>query len=252
MSTCLSEFALDDLILNGDGEPGDGAAAHLASCAGCRGRHAERRASLEELAHAQVGPFWQEIRRGYRRRRVTRRALLLGLSCGMAAVLASVVLVGDGAVPSRAYLGAKGAGALEIHCRRAGRTFPLRPEDAVEPGDELRFVPRPASATVRYVQIASIDGTGRYTPFYPSSPAAGSLPLPSPGQALDGSIRLDTAPGPEQLFFVFSSVSLPVSEVEAVARQHAGDRQGVRDIGGVAVESGWIVLAKTHAASGKP
>jgi hypothetical protein len=54
------------------------------------------------------------------------------------------------------------------------------------------------------------------------------------------------------LFFVFSPESLSVSQVEQVARLHVGDLQAVRDIAGIAVESGWIVLDKTITASESP
>jgi len=252
MSTCLSEFALDDMILNGDGESSRQAASHLQSCDDCRQRYESRRASLEQFECEQGGLFWQKVRRGYLRRRSTRRAFVLGIPCGLAAACTLAFLARSGSGPTGSYLAAKGAGALEIHCLRAGRTFPLRLEDAVEPAEEIRFIPRPSSSSVHFVQVASIDGTGRFTPFYPSSPSASSLPLPPPGQPLDGSIRLDSAPGPERLFFVFSPESLSVSQVEQVARLHVGDLQAVRDIAGIAVESGWIVLDKTITASESP
>jgi hypothetical protein len=122
----------------------------------------------------------------------------------------------------------------------------------IEPADELRFVPRPASPGARYVQVGSIDGADHYTPFYPSNREAFSVPLPSSGQPLDGSIRIDAAPGPERLFFVFSSTALPVPAVELAARRHVTDLHSVRDIAGVAVEGGWLILDKAGAASGEP
>ena len=252
MSACLSEFALDDLILNGDGEASRQAASHLQSCDDCRQRYEGRQASLDQFEREQAGFFWQKARRGYLRRRSTRRAFLLGIPCGLAATCVLVFLARSGPGPAESYLAAKGVGALEIHCLRAGRTFPLHLEDAVEPADEIRFIPRPSSSTVHFVQVASIDGTDQFTPFYPSSPSASSLPLPPPGQPLDGSIRLDSAPGPERLFFVFSPEALSVSQVEHVARLHVGDLRAVRDIAGIAVESGWIVLDKTLTAPGGP
>jgi hypothetical protein len=250
MSTCLSEFALDDLILNDDGGTSRQAASHLQTCDDCRQRYESRRAVLEQFECEQAPAFWPKTRRGYLRRRGTRRAFILGIPCGLAAACAFAFLARSGPSPTGSYLAAKGTAALEIHCRRGGRTFPLHLEDRVEPGDELRFVPRPASSAVHFVQVASIDGTGRFTPFYPSSSAASSIPLPSPGQPLDGSIRLDFAPGPERLIFIFSPESLSVSQVEQTARQHLADLRPLSDIAGV--ESGWIVLDKTTAASESP
>jgi hypothetical protein len=250
MSTCLSEFALDDLILNDDGGTSREYASHLQTCHDCRQRYESRRAGLEQFEREQAPVFWRKTRRGYLRRRGIRRAFVLGIPFGLAAACAFAFLARSGPSRTSSYLAAKGTAALEIHCRRGGRTFPLRLEDPVEPGDELRFVPRPASSAVHFVQVASIDGTGRFTPFYPSSSAASSIPLPSPGQALDGSIRLDSAPGPERLIFVFSPEPLSVSQVEQTARQHLGDLRPLSDITGV--ESGWIVLDKITAASESP
>jgi hypothetical protein len=252
MSTCLSEFALDDVILNGNDKGSGAAASHLRSCTACQRRRDERQASLEEIERLQAGSFWQAVRRGYLRRRRSRRAFLWGVPCGAAAVLGWALLPRGHDPHLSAYLGAKGSSTIEIHCRRSGRTFPLSVDGTVEPGDELRFVPRPVSSTVRYVQLASIDGTGRYTPFYPSDPSAASLPLPSPGQPLEGSIRLDSAPGPERLFFVFSPVPLPASVVEQAARQHAAGLRPVTEIAGAQVEAGWLVLAKAATSSENP
>jgi hypothetical protein len=252
MSACLSEFALDDLVLNGEGEANPEARFHLQDCADCRRRQEERLAYQRQFESQRAKAFWDGTRRAYLRRRNSRRALVLGIPCGLAAAFAFVLLARKEVPPADSYWGAKGIGSVEIHCRRAGRTFLLEEADPVKPGDELRFVPRPASPGLRYVQVGSIDGTDRYTPFYPSTREATSLPLPASGRPLDGSIRIDAAPGPERLFFVFSSTALPVPAVELVARRHVTDRQPVRDIAGVAVEGGWIILPKAGAASGEP
>lgn len=252
MSTCLSEFALDDLILSGDGPASRNAASHLQGCPDCQRRHDERQAALAAFERAQAEPFWRATRRGYQRRRRIRRAFVLGVPFGAALVCAWAFLPHGPKITSGGYLGAKGTGAIEIHCRRAGRTFRLEAGASVEPGDELRFVPRPAWLAALYVQIASVDGTDRYTPFYPPDLFGSSLPLPPAGQPLDGSIRLDSAPGPERVFFVFSSVPLPVSVVQQVARQHVADLRPVVDIAGAHVESGWIVLDKTAIPSRAP
>jgi hypothetical protein len=253
MSTCLSELALDDVVLSDHGEAPAEAMAHLRTCPACQRRREERLAFVDQFDRLQAGPFWKEVRRRYEARRRNRRVLAIALPSLLAAACATVLLALPGAQsPAGSYLGAKGAASVEIHCRRAGRIFALGPEDSVQGGDELRFVPRPALATARFVQLASIDGTGRYTPFYPSERRAASLPLPPPGEPLGGSIRLDAAPGPERLFYVFSSVPLPALEVEQVARERVTDLRAVTDIEGAKVESGWIVLPKTTAVPGDP
>jgi hypothetical protein len=245
MSTCLSDFALDDLVLNGlDSQP---AVVHVNECDACRRRRDERLVLLDDFERGQAESFWREVRLRYARGRTRRWTLALPAAVAFAGAAMLLLLprarksesVGD------AYRGAKGAAYLQIHCRRAGSTFPLTAKDTVRAGDELRFVPRPALSTAHYVQVASIDGTGRYAPFYPPHHQGESVPLPPRDQALDGSIRLDSAPGPERLFFVFSASPLTVPAVEQAARAQVGRLSPSHAIDGVEVESGWIVLSKS-------
>jgi hypothetical protein len=248
MSTCLSDYALDGLILDdsGSGE----ALAHLQICEACRRRREERVAFAQEFERVEADNFWKRVRRGYQRRRRHRWVLGLALpSVLTVGCVMTVLLVRQDGAPLGAYLGAKGSSSMEIRCRRAGRTFAVHSQDSVQAGDELRFIPRPSSSAFRYIQVASIDGTGRYSPFYPSDLRAYSLPLPSPGDPLAGSIRLDGALGPERLFFVYSSVPLSVPVVEQAARAQAADMHAARNIGGAESESGWIFLPKTVVPS---
>jgi hypothetical protein len=243
MTACASDFALDALALSGDAAPE--VAAHVRECASCRERSEQRRLVEEEFERGVAPPFWRAVVHEHRRRR-RRRLWALALAPALSAACALVILVarGDTGRPPVEVV-AKGTPSLEIHCRRGGRTFAMAARDAVEPGDELRFVPRPASTQAHYIQVASIDGTGSYTPFYPALPAAESLPLPPSGQPLAGSIRLDDAPGPERLFVVLSTTPLPVAAVREAAQAHVSNLSAAGAIGGVAVESGWIVLPKT-------
>ena len=242
MTTCLSEFALDHLVLHGNGMPE--IEAHVRECAACLSRREQRRLFEDEFERSLATPFWRSVVRERERRR-RRRFLWLGLpgALAVACALAFLVVRDNGEQPA-AYVQAKGAPSLDIHCRRGARTFALVPGDAVQAGDELRFVPRPTSAQARYIQVASIDGTGSFVPFYPAQPEARSLALPPPGQPLTDSIRLDRAPGPERLFFVFSATPLPVVAVREAAQAHVADLSAPNTIQGTAVASGWIVLAK--------
>jgi hypothetical protein len=242
MTACLSEFALDHLML--DGNPTPEAEAHLRECTACQSRREQRRISEEEFERSLATPFWHAVLREHGQRR-RRRFVWLGLSSTLAATSALVFLVAhDAGNPPAVHFLAKGAPSLEIHCRRGALTFVMAPGDAVEPGDELRFVPRSTPAQARYIQVASIDGSGTYTPFYPAEFEAQSLPLPSPGQPLEGSIRLDRAPGPERLFFVLSATPLSVSAVREAAQAHVASLRAPGSIQGAEVASGWIVLAK--------
>jgi hypothetical protein len=243
MSACPSEFALDHFQLH-DGA-GPGVEAHVRGCTHCQNRLAQRCATEREFDDRLAVPFWHAVLDGRRTRR-RRRFLWLGLPPSLAVASALLFLVSRNQEPPRRPsidLVAKGSASLELHCRRGLATFALAPGDAVAPGDELRFVPR-ATAQGGYVQVGSIDGTGTYTPFYPADSSADSVRLPPPGQPLPGSIRLDRAPGPERLFFVFSPTPIAAATVRQAAQAHVADLSTTKVIQGIRVTTGWVVLPK--------
>jgi hypothetical protein len=150
------------------------------------------------------------------------------------------------------YLAPKGVTPVEITCRRGGATFRLAPDDDVIPGDRLRFRPLPVWPDAHFIQIGSVDGTGRYTPFYPSAAGAASAALPAPGQVLEGGIEIDAAPGPERLFVVLSAEPLSETAVRHVAEPRAAAATIVEKIDGVPVSTHWIVLGKRAGAAMRP
>ena len=182
---CPSHFALDDLELHGGGRPE--VRRHIDGCRRCQGRIAERAAELPRF-HETAAPLWTRIAaRGPERRQRRRRRLWLIQLPALAVGLAAAVLVVKARTPSDGpaaapYVGPKGRAPVEIVCRRGAATFVLAPGDDVVPGDELRFRPLPVWPDARFIQIGSVDGTGRYTPFYPPAPGAASVALPEHGQ----------------------------------------------------------------------
>jgi hypothetical protein len=242
---CPSHFALDDRELHAGG--GRALGPHVEDCLRCRARLDER-AAAQAGFDAQAAPLWTRIAaRGQERARRTRwrRAFAalaaLLLSVGAAALWFGPRAAGPGARP---YVGAKGGAPIEIICRRDGVAFPLAPDDGVTPGDELRFRPLPVWPEARFIQVGSVDGTGRYSPFYPSEPGGRSVALPAAGAALHGSIRLDDAPGPERLFVVLSGAPLSAAAVRQVAESSAAAGTTVDRIEGTLVRAAWIVLPK--------
>jgi hypothetical protein len=249
MTACLSELALDRLLLSREGAPEGQAAEHLGTCTTCQSRCEQRRQFEGEFEQTLAGPFWRAVVRAQGQRR-RRRFLWMGLPPILAVAGALVFVVGRADVrPPKDDVLAKGPPSLEIHCRRDGRAFALTASDPVQAGDELRFVPRSLSGQARYVQVASIDGTGAYTPFYPAELEGRSSPLPLAGQPLAGSIRLDDAPGPERLFVVFSATPLPAVAVRTAARAHVADLSTTNSLDGVEVTTAWVVLDKTIPSS---
>lgn len=250
MNRCPSEFVLDDRRIHGRAAPAT--ESHIGDCPACGARIAERGADARRF-EALAAPTWTRIvaEAGARRRR-RRMALPVALA-GIAAAAAAVVVVVRPAADTRVT--PKGSALVEIVCRRAGETFAIGPGDEVAPGDALRFRPLPAWSGARYIQIGSVDGTGAYAPFYPSSDDGVSVPLPPRGEPLAGSIRLDAAPGPERLFVVLSAEPIATRDVARTAVAHAAQQQvGRQDrieridridrIEAVTVTTDWIVLPK--------
>jgi hypothetical protein len=207
----------------------------------------------------ETAPAWTRIAARGRERRQRRRRLLgfqlpaLALGLGAIALLVVARTGGDrSTAPDRTYLAPKGVELVEISRRRGGAISLLAPDDEVRPGDVLRFRPRPFGPRVRFIQIGTVDGTGRYTPFYPSTADGASVPLPERGQALDGAFELDAAPGPERLFVVLSATPLPAAAVGRVAEARAAAGTVVDAIDGAPVTGAWIVLRKRAGGSTAP
>jgi hypothetical protein len=258
MNSCLSELALDDHEIHGGTDPAT--EAHLQSCAACQARRVARRAAAAEFQATSAAPIWTRISARRREELAARRrrwGLALGLSA-LGAAAASLLLVGSGRNHARSddLAGSdptpKGNALVQIVCQRGDRTFPVGAGDEVAAGDTLRFLPLPIWSAARYIQVGSVDGTGAYAPFYPSSGEGVSVPLPARGNPLDGSIRLDAAPGPERLFVVLSERPLAARDVRQAAEAHAARGERVDRIAGASVKSGWIALPKRGGAPAAP
>jgi hypothetical protein len=258
-NACPSHFALDDRDVHGADAPE--VAQHIEGCRRCATRRAER-AAERQIFDAQAAALWTRIAAAGQERRA-RRGRWAGAGLRLPALVflgglgaLAVLIVGRGSDPRRStYVAPKGRAPVEIICRRGGAVFALAPGDDVAPGDELRFRPLPVWPDGRFIQIGSVDGTGRYTPFYPAAAGAPSVPLPAAAAALDGSIRLDSAPGPERLFVVISAA--PLSETAVAQIAEARVQSGVIDapadrIGDAPVHGAWIVLHKRPGGLSTP
>jgi len=249
VSTCPSYLALDERALHGGAGELE---AHVASCARCQARLREREAAVADFGSALAAPTWQRAVAEARERARRRRRLWSFGAPLLAAGLAALIVIARPAAPPGPYLAAKGAPIAQVLCRRDGRTFQLAPSDEVRAGDLLRFRPLPVWPEARFIQIGSVDGTGRYTSFHPGGDGGASLPLPAPGQPLDGSTELDAAPGPERLFVVLSEQPLALADVRRVAEANAARREPVDRIAGVRVRSAWLEHPKRAGAEATP
>lgn len=171
------------------------AQGHLQACERCTGELSALRASkrrFESTVFARTLPAVE--------RRRKRGRWLLMLAPALAAVpLALVVLV---ARPGPEII-AKGGPLCEVYARRGARVFTVKDGSALAPGDEIRFVVRPAG--YRHVLVASVDAAAAASIYAPFG-AVHSLELASgvDRAELPGSVRLDSTPGPERLYCLFS------------------------------------------------
>lgn len=242
MTLCPSDFALDDLELHAADDTHE-LTAHLAGCSRCAARVAERAAIRGRFAPRPAAVMWAELaRRDVAPRRRWLRRLALPLACASAAAVALVVVRPVDDPPPRVL--AKGGSAVEVICRRAGRVFALAPGQGLATGDEVRLRLSGAPAAARFVVAGSVDGTGRYSPFFPPGLADQSLALPPPGEPLPGAVTIDAQAGPERVVVVLSSTPLRVADVARAAEAHAGGG-GLSEVAGVPVWGSWLVLDKS-------
>jgi hypothetical protein len=244
MQLCPSDFTLDDLDIHHRAVPSE-LAEHFAHCPRCTERRARRSLRCDEFRREMAGQLWPAIER--RRGRFWRWRLWLGVPT--LAVTAAVALFFVRPSP-RGYTAAKGPPEVEVICRRNERTFTLTSDHPLAQGDELRFRPRGGPPSARYIVIGSVDGSGRYVPFYPPSTSGFSVPLPAPGEALPGGILIDDVPGPERLLIVLSAQPIPVTGLVPLAEAAAGRLGAIAAVAGQDVVSAWQVLIKNPTHSG--
>ena len=192
----LDAMTRDALVLGALPEAeAQAAREHLATCDACRGEqeadagmHAEFRARvLPKPLPAPRRPWWVLV------------------AVPVVAAAAVLLLVrGHHAEPD---LGIKGGAAWQVVALHGEHELRVKDGTVLAAGDKLRFVVVPNGA--RYVMIASIDGAGAASIYYPAVKLEGArVEVPD-------SIVLDDAPGPERLFALFSDAPLDAAAVES-------------------------------------
>jgi hypothetical protein len=259
MEPCPSAFAWDDHDIHGTAFPA-AVARHVGGCARCRSVEEHRQASARAFAARVAAPLRQRLASVRTRGRWRWRWHWIVPSAATLAavgVLLTIQLRGPapGLHESPAYTGVKGAVSIEVAGRRSGRVFELGGDVAAATGDEVQLTVR-AAAGLRYVLVGSVDGTGRFSAFYPASLEGQSLELPPAGRPLAPPVVLDGAPGPERIAVVLSRVPLPAKVVarwaEAAAEHSSGPAgTSAPNIPGAAageVVVRWITLPKAGGA----
>jgi len=221
--THVSQLVLDTKALGAlDRDIAARVQAHLAHCTRCRD---DERIAAELRAQFTV----QVLPRGLPARRSPR---WLWFACpAAAAVLLLVMMVWRSPVERVDDLGIKGNASWQVFANRDGQVFAVHDGTELVAGDRIRFAMIPAGA--RYLLVASIDGLGTATIYYPydgpqSTAIEGDRVEPA------GSIMLDAAPGPERIYAILSdepiAADLVRAQLRAVARGGADAIRNTRTL----------------------
>jgi anti-sigma factor RsiW len=212
--THLSSLQLDALAL--DALPADTRAAaseHLAACATCRA-HAEELATLRSHFTVKVLPRTAPaLRRPPAWRSAWRWVVPL-----LAVSAAVLVVLHPPAEDGPAY-GVKGGTTLQLFAHRGERTWKVEQGEELAPGDQVRF--RVEGGGLPYVLLVSVDGAGQVNTYHPFGGARSALLPDGALVEIAGSVVLDTAPGPERLFALFSREPLAFDTVLPALRELA-------------------------------
>jgi putative zinc finger protein len=213
----VSQLMLDALALRAlDRDSEARVHAHLAGCASCR-EAAQIAAQLRQRFTVHVLP------RGVPARRRQRRSWLL-----LPALAVALLAIGWRSRPAPvAELGIKGTASWQVFANHDGRVFAVHDGTALKAGDRIRFAVAPAGA--RYLLVASIDGLGTATIYYPYDGPQSAI---IEGDRVEpaGSIELDAAPGPERIYALLSDEPIAADPViEQLRAVAAGGADAIRD-----------------------
>ncbi len=255
----LTSLDFDLLSLGHLGEAEQGTLrAHLDACPACREQQKARSALAEEFARTVLPRSLPELRE--RLSAPTRRRLRwwgLALPAAVGGTLVALFLVQrihqGGTIDDSALrpaqetgdLGMKGGGGLQTYVRHDGKVRRVAAGTTVVAGDALRFVVE--TGTHKYLLIASVDGAGHASAYYPFGQWQ-SLPV-APGRfEVPGSVLLDDAAGPERIFALLSTRPLSGDEVRPLLEDLARrGPQAIRDTAKLAlpqVDTSSILLEK--------
>ena len=204
---CPSELALDRLHA-GELPPEvvQRTAQHVAGCAGCGARMAERRAGFDGLEGVDPRAMLGRIRAGLDRpaslpERLGR--LLRRLSAPLALVATAAVvllLVRADQEPGVGGTRFKGSPTLHVFRLRGDHAEQVLDGEPFAPGDRLRFTVD--LLTEGYVKILGVESSGRLYIAWPLDPGAQTRFTAGHGSELPGAVSLDAQPGRETLYLV--------------------------------------------------
>jgi hypothetical protein len=206
-AACPSELVLDRHFV---GELTDASiTAHLASCARCTGRIAER----EHVAASFAADVGLDVLVGAAARTVRPNRLRpVLITAGALAAAAAILLVVVRKSPEPPTVRTKGGLALGLVAKRLdGRIETLTSPAALAPGEAIEF--ELSSEVAGFVSVVGVDAAGVISPYAPARRlAAGGH------QMLDGSIVLDATLGAERIFAVMCESEIEMDVIVDRAR----------------------------------
>lgn len=225
----ISALVLDELALGALGPDAAAQAdAHLEACAACRADRDTAQALREHFTREVLARTSPGKRRGWLAPRRARWAWL-AVPVLAAAALALVYLRPAPAPPGLAPdLAIKGDATWQLFARRDQQTFAVHDGTVLVAGDRVRFVVIPDGA--RYLLVVSVDGAGAVSTYFPFGGTASASLEPGARLELPDSIVLDSAPGPERVFALFSDEPIAVAAVQDQLRTiAAGGARTIRE-----------------------
>lgn len=205
---CPSDFALDRLHAGElPPEEANKLERHVAGCADCGARMAERRAGFSALEGVDPRAMLARIRTGLeaperaplssRLVRWVRR--LLGPAAVLAtAAIAFLVINGRQIEPGGTRM--KGSLALHVFRLQGERSAETSSGDTFAPGDRLRFVVD--LPTEGHVAVLGVEASGALYTAWPLDPELPTRMRAGKGLELPGAVALDEQPGRETLYLV--------------------------------------------------
>jgi hypothetical protein len=139
----------------------------------------------------------------------------------------------------------KGALTFQVFANRGGEVIAVHDGARLAAGDSIRFVV--GARGPAYLLVASIDGAGKATIYYPYG-GTRSGPVGKQPSELPGSIVLDAAPGPERVFALVSAEPLEadvvIRAIAAIGARGAGAIRATRTLDVPASAQASVVFEK--------
>lgn len=217
----LSSETIDLLLLSALSAPeANEAKTHLDGCDDCRRRWRELnedKARFEQYVFARTLPKVEARvlaqRQGFFQR--FKLQILIPVM-GVAAAAAVVASMPGTQTEDDVYVGIKGAQpTFDLFAVRgpSGGQFQVKPGVALQPKDKIAFLVNPAGA--KYVLVASRDGAGVFTVYFPFGAQQSQALTAQQGKLeLPGAVELDSTLGTEHVVAAFSEEPVTAQQVE--------------------------------------